>query len=100
VPLRRQAGKKIKNSVAKNILSVRIRLPNEIVVALISSGLNVYPVKSLLPLFLWGELLVVARLFNRDEIFVAFISSGFNFEEQRSVFNQGAANLTGVAKNI
>jgi hypothetical protein len=32
-----------------------------------------------------------------NEIFVAFISSGFNFEEQRSVFNQGAAYLTGVS---
>ena len=38
--------------------------------------LNVYPVKSLLHLFLWGELLGTARLFNRDEIFFAFISSG------------------------
>ena len=38
--------------------------------------LNVYPVKSLLHLFLWGELLGVARLFNRDEIVVALISTG------------------------
>ena len=42
------------------------------------SGLNVYPVKSLLHLFLWGELLGTARLFNRDEISVALISSGWN----------------------
>jgi hypothetical protein len=38
--------------------------------------LNVYPVKSLLHLFLWGELSGIARLFNRDGIFVAFIPSG------------------------
>jgi hypothetical protein len=43
--------------------------------------LNVYPVKSLLHLFLWGELLGIARLFNRDEIFVAFISSGLNISK-------------------
>jgi len=46
-------------------------LPNEIFFASISSGLNVYPVKSLLHLFLWGELLGTARLFNRDEIFLS-----------------------------
>ena len=34
--------------------------------------------KSLLHLFLCGELLGIARLFNRDEIFVVFISSGLN----------------------
>jgi hypothetical protein len=44
--------------------------------------LNVYPVKSLLQLFLWGAFLEIRRLFNRDEIFVAFISSGLNFTEQ------------------
>jgi len=49
--------------------------------------LNVYPacpvgrnyrtgVKSFLHLFLWGELLGTARLFNRDEILFVFISSG------------------------
>ena len=35
-------------------------------------------VKSLLHLFLWGELLGIARLFNRDEIFVAFYFIGVN----------------------
>ena len=35
------------------------------------------------------ELLVVARLFNRDEISFAFISSGLNFKEQLSAFNWG-----------
>jgi len=33
-------------------------------------------VKSLLPLFLWGEVIEIQRLFNRDGIFVAFIPSG------------------------
>ena len=51
-------------------------LPNEIVVALISSGLNVYPVKSLLHLFLWGELLGTARSSN---FHLLFIAPAFNF---------------------
>ena len=38
--------------------------------------LNVYPVKSLLHLFLWGALLKIRFLFNRDEIVVSLISSG------------------------
>jgi hypothetical protein len=49
--------------------------------------LNVYPVKSLLHLFLWGELLGIAGLFNRDEISVALISPG------RSVFIRGGSGL-------
>ena len=39
--------------------------------------LNVYPVKSLMRLFLWGALLKIQRLFNRDEISFALISSGW-----------------------
>jgi len=45
------------------------------------------PVKSLLPLF------------NRDEIVVAFISSGLNSEKQRSGFYQGAVNLAKASKS-
>jgi hypothetical protein len=35
--------------------------------------------------FNWGLSSLTRSLFNRDEIFVAFISSGLNFEEQRSL---------------
>ena len=52
------------------------RLPNEMRSQFHRGGARLSGVKSLLHLFLWGELLGIALLFNRDEISVALISSG------------------------
>ena len=49
---------------------VRVRLPAQPV------QLNVYPVKSLLHLFLWGAHILIARLFSRDEMFFLFYFIG------------------------
>jgi hypothetical protein len=50
-------------------------------------------VKSLLHLFLWGELLGIARLFNRDGI---FLSHSIGVKSLLLLFLWGEAHLTGI----